>query len=806
MVDAVSRRGPAPPEPGREQQRRLPVHRRGHRHRLRPEARVRAHRRQHQADRRGRRHCQHRRRHRREDLRPRRPAARDRRPRHQPRDRDVLGGRHPEGHLLVQVCPFDDPTAPFLPPGNYVAGVTTSDTAGPSAGGRGVPAALALLHRQPHARLLRRRPRRRTPWSAAGSPATAAPRPTGAVPQRRGPRPVGHARRQPASASMTTVGNNANTHEAWASPLTPGRHGAGAGRHRRVSTPPTSPTRGTTPAATRPSSCPGGNDIDATVTNLFVAHNRMHDYSYYLGFTEENYNLQASNFGRGGAEGDQEVGNAQAGALTGGTPSFLGRDNANQIALQDGVPGITNQYLFQPIAGAFYAPCVDGAMDMGIVGHEYTHAISNRMIGGPDEGITSAQGGAMGESWGDLTAGEYMFSHGYRTAATRGRSASTRPATSRSRSATTRSTTTRSTTPTSASTPPAPRCTPTARSGTAPNWEVRQALVKKWNKRFPYADKALQLRCAQATETPDAAAGHPVPGQPPLDPAGLRRLPAPAGRDLDARRPRRDARRRPDALRRQGPQGDVGGVRRARHGQGRVDAERRLVQPDAELRLADGAQRDRPLRRQRRAARSTSVTTRPARRRSPTRSARRRSSATRSGWCRAGTRCSAVSKSRGFKRFRSPSGRASTSTVRLRGRKNLAAAKNGAKVLAATAGSLNPTDLIDGTERTAWGGVTADNVDATKPYVSRRPGRRCAPDPPGAGERDADPGAGEPDRPAARQGPRPGLRLAVHRAAEVRARGLREEVRRAPTRPGSGSTPRRATRSRRSGRDRSRRT
>ena len=50
---------------------------------------------------------------------------------------------------------------------------------------------------------------------------------------------------------------------------------------------------------------------------------------------------------------------------------------------------------------------------MSIVGHEYTHAISNRMIGGPDEGITSEQGGAMGESWGDLAAAEYMFSHGY---------------------------------------------------------------------------------------------------------------------------------------------------------------------------------------------------------------------------------------------------------------------------------------------------------------------------------------------------------------------------------------------------------
>ena len=221
--------------------------------------------------------------------------------------------------------------------------------------------------------------------------------------QRRGLRPLGHRRRGRRRRS-TTVGNNANTHEAWASPLTPGG----------TAQAPVSPTREYTEEFTdawNNSQCdpaelaPGGNDINASVTNLFVAHNRMHDFSYYLGFTEENYNLQVDNGGRGGVAGDPEIGNAQAGALTGGSPSFLGRDNANQITLQDGTPGITNQYLFQPIAGAFYAPCTDGGLDMGIVGHEYTHAISNRMVGGPDEGLTSEQGGAMGESWSDLVGG-----------------------------------------------------------------------------------------------------------------------------------------------------------------------------------------------------------------------------------------------------------------------------------------------------------------------------------------------------------------------------------------------------------------
>ncbi len=116
-----------------------------------------------------------------------------------------------------------------------------------------------------------------------------------------------------------------------------------------------------------------------------------------------------------GGDRDPETGNAQAGAVTGGAPSYLGRDNANQIALQDGVPGITNMYLWQPIAAAFYGACVDGDYDMSIIGHEYTHLISNRMVGGPDAGLTGHQAGSMGESWSDLAAVEYLNEFGYAT-------------------------------------------------------------------------------------------------------------------------------------------------------------------------------------------------------------------------------------------------------------------------------------------------------------------------------------------------------------------------------------------------------
>ncbi len=148
----------------------------------------------------------------------------------------------------------------------------------------------------------------------------------------------------------------------------------------------------------------GPNDEAAAVTNLFVMHNRMHDWSYFLGFTETTFNLQKTNFGNTGPEreNDPEVGQAQGGRRT---PIF-GRDNANQITLQDGIAPITNQYLWQPLAGAFYSPCVDGAYDMAVVAHEYGHAISNRMIGGPDNGTGGSQG--QTESWSDLIFAAYF--------------------------------------------------------------------------------------------------------------------------------------------------------------------------------------------------------------------------------------------------------------------------------------------------------------------------------------------------------------------------------------------------------------
>ncbi|GAA4222288.1 hypothetical protein FHR32_003963 [Streptosporangium album] len=154
---------------------------------------------------------------------------------------------------------------------------------------------------------------------------------------------------------------------------------------------------------------PGEADLEAAMANLHAMHNRMHDWSYHLGFTESAWNMQKDNGSRGGLGADPEQGNAQAGARV-----LSVRNNANQITGPDGVAPITNMYLWQPLAGAFYSPCADGDYDMSVIGHEYTHAISGRMIAGPNAGWSGSQAGAMNESTSDLFAMEYLFENGFR--------------------------------------------------------------------------------------------------------------------------------------------------------------------------------------------------------------------------------------------------------------------------------------------------------------------------------------------------------------------------------------------------------
>jgi hypothetical protein len=259
---------------------------------------------------------------------------------------------------------------------------------------------------------------------------------------------------------------------------------------------------------------PGGADVEAAATNLFTGHNRMHDFAYHLGFTETNFNAQLDNFGNtapgpypAGREDDLEEGNVQAGAVNGGaTFGFTGRDNANQLTLNDGIPPITNQYLFQPIAGSFYAPCVDGDMDTSVFAHEYTHLISNRMAGGPDSSLSGYQAGAMGESWSDLDALEYQAENNYAadpfiigayatgnpTIGIRDYAVNHNPLNYSDLGFDT----------------PGPEVHADGEIWNGTNYTVRQALVDKYDATFPYSDLVRQKACADGKYAADECPGN----------------------------------------------------------------------------------------------------------------------------------------------------------------------------------------------------------------------------------------------------------------------------------------------------------
>lgn len=321
--------------------------------------------------------------------------------------------------------------------------------------------------------------------------------------------------------TFTTIGNNAITAGGSISPLTPS-----------VLNPPLSPTRkyefafnnawhtsGCSPAGIVASQIPNsnGNDLSAVTVNLFVNHNRIHDFAYHLGFTEKNYNLQLNNFGLTPVtqQNDPEIGTAQAGSIGGHPrlPTFgtaPGRNNANQISLMDGVPGITNQYLFQPIGGLGYPPCTDGSLDAGIVGHEYTHAISNRMVGGPDGNLGGAQAGAMGESWGDLTATEYQLANdfqqpdGYSPTALAGYTTGN-PETGIRNFALDANPLHYGNMGYDTS---GPQVHADGEIWNGTQWAIRQALIEDYEAQFPSTDKVLQRKCAAGLEGPNGCPGN----------------------------------------------------------------------------------------------------------------------------------------------------------------------------------------------------------------------------------------------------------------------------------------------------------
>jgi extracellular elastinolytic metalloproteinase len=316
-------------------------------------------------------------------------------------------GGVPPGNYAMRICDFDDDdNIPWLDPRTYTGRMIIDDTAAPAP-------YLARWKTFPANPLLG--PGGGDPWGRTGTDirevfcwqnAAGCDDEVGNLASRY---PWDH---DPVTdtSTFTTVGNNAVAAESWTHETAPAPF-----QFR-----PVSPTRDYSfpwTDAWRASDCNTGNpsgsafvvgssfDISAAVTNLFVNHNLMHDWSYYLGFTERNWNAQQHNFGLTEAfrQNDPVTGDAQAGAAMPTPVAFDkgARNNANMSTAVDGSSSVTNMYLWQPNKGVYYGPCADGDYDLTLIGHEYGHMIENRMIG---KGFQRAghHAGAMGESHGDL--------------------------------------------------------------------------------------------------------------------------------------------------------------------------------------------------------------------------------------------------------------------------------------------------------------------------------------------------------------------------------------------------------------------
>ena len=137
----------------------------------------------------------------------------------------------------------------------------------------------------------------------------------------------------------------------------------------------------------------------ASVTNLFYSANRAHDYYYGLGFNEAAGNMQADNFGQGGIGNDRLVAQAQD---ANASIAFI-------ATLPGGLSPVMNMGILRGESFFSSDDDIDSSFSTDTVIHEYGHAVTNRVIGGPDH-VTCLQGlqsAALGEGWSDFFAASF---------------------------------------------------------------------------------------------------------------------------------------------------------------------------------------------------------------------------------------------------------------------------------------------------------------------------------------------------------------------------------------------------------------
>jgi len=134
----------------------------------------------------------------------------------------------------------------------------------------------------------------------------------------------------------------------------------------------------------------------------FYLVSRFHDH---LERAPIGFDALSGNFEK--ADGDAVRTQTDDGALTG--PDINHRNNANMFTPPDGQAPTMQMYLFRDTnTAARDFRSINGGDDSGVVWHEYTHGLSNRLVTNADGtgALNTAHSGAMGEGWSDWYASD----------------------------------------------------------------------------------------------------------------------------------------------------------------------------------------------------------------------------------------------------------------------------------------------------------------------------------------------------------------------------------------------------------------
>ncbi|KAF4513113.1 hypothetical protein G6O67_000430 [Ophiocordyceps sinensis] len=141
---------------------------------------------------------------------------------------------------------------------------------------------------------------------------------------------------------------------------------------------------------------------NAALTQAFYTVSKYQDLLYLLGFDEQAGNFQKDNYGKGGRGRDPVMIEPQVDTIKyddGEKPVY---NNAYFLAGSDGIFGLMILPLFNHTM-----PTRDSAFATEVVLHEYTHGLSKRLAGGPENAdcvSATLESGGMGEGWSDFMA------------------------------------------------------------------------------------------------------------------------------------------------------------------------------------------------------------------------------------------------------------------------------------------------------------------------------------------------------------------------------------------------------------------